>query len=257
MPLTKGNQEIYTHLAKVYDEVMKDIDYEDWADFIDEIIQNHNNEATTILELACGTGSLAISLDELDCYEITASDYSEQMLEVAEQKASIKQSNITWKRIDFFQIDLKEKFDVVVMLFDSLNYIKDTESIKIMLNEVKKVLKKDGFFIFDFTTPQHSSKYADMMNDQGITFDNYRFVRISRYLEAEGVHYNEFTIEKLSDDKQQVLARKNEVHVQRTYKLDDIRSVVNDAGFKIIAEYDGLDFVPATNQSDRITMVIQ
>ena len=60
MPLTKGNQEIYTHLAKVYDEVMKDIDYEDWADFIDEIIQNHNDEAKTILELACGTGSLAI-----------------------------------------------------------------------------------------------------------------------------------------------------------------------------------------------------
>ena len=257
MPLTKGNQEIYTHLAKVYDEVMKDIDYEDWADFIDEIIQNHNNEATSILELACGTGSLAISLDELDCYEITASDFSEQMLEVAEQKSSIKQSNITWKRIDFFNIDINEKFDVVVMLFDSLNYIKDTESIKTMLNEVKKVLNEDGFFIFDFTTPQHSSKYADMMNDQGITFDNYRFVRISRYLEAEGVHYNEFTIEKLSDDKQQVLARKNEVHVQRTYKLDDIRVVVNDAGFKIIAEYDGLDFVPATNQSDRITMVIQ
>ena len=122
---------------------------------------------------------------------------------------------------------------------------------------MKKVLNDDGFFIFDFTTPQHSSKHAEMMNDQGITFDNYRFVRISRYLEAEGVHYNEFTIEKLSDDKQQVLARKNEVHVQRTYKLDDIREVVTDTGFKIIAEYDGLDFVPATNQSDRITMVIQ
>jgi ubiquinone/menaquinone biosynthesis C-methylase UbiE len=257
MPLTKGNQEIYTHLAKVYDEVMKDIDYEDWADFIDEIIQNHNDEAKTILELACGTGSLAISLDELDCYEITASDYSDQMLEIAEQKSAIKQSNITWKRIDFFKIDLQEKFDVVVMLFDSLNYIKDTNSIKIMLAEVKKVLNDDGFFIFDFTTPQHSSKHAEMMNDQGITFDNYRFVRISRYLEAEGVHYNEFTIEKLSDDKQQVLARKNEVHVQRTYKLDDIREVVTDTGFKIIAEYDGLDFVPATNQSDRITMVIQ
>jgi hypothetical protein len=96
-----------------------------------------------------------------------------------------------------------------------------------------------------------------MMNDQGVTPDNYRFIRISRYLEAEGVHYNEFTIEKLSDDMQHVLERKNEVHVQRTYKLSDIQTVVRDCGFEVIAEYDGLDLVPATSNSDRITMVIQ
>lgn len=257
MPLTKGNQQIYTHLAKVYDEVMKDIDYEDWADFIDAVIIKHNEDAATILELACGTGSLALSLDELDCYNITATDVSEQMLEVAEQKASFKDATITWKKIDFFNIDIDEKFDVVLMLFDSLNYIKDPDSIVLMLQQVRNVLNEDGFFIFDFTTPQHSSKYAEMMNDQGITHDNYRFVRISRYLDTEGVHYNEFTIEKLSDDKSTVLERKNEVHVQRTYRLDDIRSVVKSAGFEIIAEYDGLDLEPATTNSDRITMVIK
>jgi hypothetical protein len=143
------------------------------------------------------------------------------------------------------------------MLFDSVNYIKDTESIKLMLGQVRKVLAEDGFFIFDFTTPQHSSKYAEMMNDQGVTPDNYRFVRISRYLETEGVHYNEFTIEKLSDDKQSVVERKHEVHVQRTYRLDDIRAVVKECGFSILAEYDGLDLVQATPQSDRVTMVIK
>lgn len=257
MPLTKGNQEIYTHLAQVYDEVMKDIDYEDWADFIDAVILKHNEDAVTLLELACGTGSLALSLDELDCYEITATDYSEQMLEVARQKSAFVDSTVDFKRVDFFNIDINEKFDVVIMLFDSINYIRDTESIKSMLSQVKNVLIEGGFFIFDFTTPQHSSKYAEMMNDQGVTPDNYRFVRISRYLETEGVHYNEFTIEKLSDDKQHVLERRNEVHVQRTYKLSDIQSVVNECGFEIIAEYDGLDLVPATPNSDRITMVIK
>ncbi len=257
MPLTKGNQEIYTHLAKVYDEVMKDIDYEDWADFIDAVILKHNEDAVSLLELACGTGSLALSLDELDCYEITATDYSDQMLEIAQQKATFKDSNVEFKRVDFFNIDLDQKYDVVIMLFDSINYIRDTESIKLMMQQVRKVLNEDGFFIFDFTTPQHSSKYAEMMNDQGVTPDNYRFVRISRYLETEGVHYNEFTIEKLSDDKQHVLERKNEVHVQRTYKLSDIQAVVEECGYEIIAEYDGLDLVPATSNSDRITMVIK
>lgn len=257
MPLTKGNQEIYTHLAVVYDEVMRDIDYEDWADFIDAIILRHNENAVTMLELACGTGSLALSLDELDCYEITATDYSEQMLEIAKNKALFKKSDIVWEKVDFFDIQLKDKYDVVLMLFDSLNYIRDEESIKVLLGQVKKRLSPDGFFIFDFTTPQHSKKHAELMNDQGITPDNYRFVRISRYLETEGMHYNEFTIEKLSDDKQQVLERKNEVHVQKTYKLEEISKIVEESGFSIIAAYDGFDLVDATPQSDRITMVIK
>lgn len=257
MPLTKGNQEIYTHLAAVYDEVMRDIDYEDWADFIDAVILKHNEDAVTLLELACGTGSLALSLEELDCYDITATDYSKEMIEVAKTKALFKKSNIIWEQIDFFNITLNDKFDAVLMLFDSLNYIKDTDSIKMVMTQVKNNLAPGGVFIFDFTTPQHSKKHAEMMNDQGLTPDNYRFIRISRYLEAEGMHYNEFTIEKLSDDKQQVLERKHEVHVQKTFTLSDITNIVEEAGFKMLAAYDGFDLVDATPQSDRITMVIQ
>ncbi len=257
MPLTKGNQEIYTHLAVVYDEVMRDIDYEDWADFIDAVILKHNDEAVKLLELACGTGSLALSLDELECYDITATDYSSHMLEVARQKATYKNAQVAWKQIDFFNIDIDEKFDAIFMLFDSLNYIRDQESILQVFQQVKKRLAPKGIFIFDFTTPQHSTKYADLMNDQGITPDNYRFVRISRYLEAEGVHYNEFTIEKLSDDKQQVLERKHEVHVQKAYKFEDIKKYATEAGFEIVASYNGVDLEEAPPHADRITMVVR
>lgn len=257
MPLTKGNQEIYTHLAVIYDEVMRDIDYEDWADFIDAVIQQHHSDAESLLELACGTGSLALSLDELDCYDITATDYSEEMLEIARQKGQYKGAGVQWEKTDFFDIRLGKKFDVVYMLFDSINYIRDTSSIEQLFKQVRTVLNPDGIFIFDFTTPQHSVKHAEMMNDQGITPDNYRFVRISRYLEAEGMHYNEFVIEKLSDDKQQVLERKREVHVQKTYTLQEIRNTVSAAGFEEVIAYDGVDLVEATTNSDRITMVIK
>jgi ubiquinone/menaquinone biosynthesis C-methylase UbiE len=257
MPLTKGNQEIYTHLAAIYDEVMREIDYEDWADYIDTLIQKHNENAESILELACGTGSLALSLDELDCYDILATDYSNQMLEVAKAKSAFNNASVNWKQIDFFNIKLDRTFDVVIMLFDSLNYIHDPEAIKGVFLQVKKILNPDGIFIFDFTTPQHSKKHAELMNDQGLTPDNFRFVRVSRYLDAEGMHYNEFVIEKLSNDKQTVLDRKREVHVQKTYTFNEIKNVVDAAGMRVVAAYDDLDIVEATNQSDRVTMIIQ
>jgi len=257
MPLTKGNQDIYTHLAVIYDEVMREIDYEDWADYIDALIQKHHPEAVSVLELACGTGSLAISLDELDCYEITASDYSEEMLEIARSKTALSDSTIEWKRIDFFNIPDDTRYDVVFMLFDSINYARDLSSVTSVLAQVKRVLREGGLCIFDFTTPQHSSKHAELMNDSGVTPDNYRFVRVSRYLEAEGNHYNEFVIEKLSDDKQSVLERKREVHVQKTYTLAQIRQAVQKSSLTEVAAYDDLDIIPATDASDRVTMVVR
>ena len=82
------NKNIYKSLASIYDELMKDISYEDWSDFIDEVIQTHNDEAVSLLELGCGTGTFALSIDELDVYDITATDVSESMLEVAKTKAA-------------------------------------------------------------------------------------------------------------------------------------------------------------------------
>ena len=66
---------------------MKDVDYEVWTDYIDEIIMMHHHEARDVLELACGTGTMALSMDELGYYNITATDLSPEMIEKAKKKA--------------------------------------------------------------------------------------------------------------------------------------------------------------------------
>ena len=67
MSITFKKKPNYTVLADIYDRVMSDVDYETWADYIDEIILEHRPEAENLLELACGTGTIALSLEELDC----------------------------------------------------------------------------------------------------------------------------------------------------------------------------------------------
>jgi ubiquinone/menaquinone biosynthesis C-methylase UbiE len=247
----------YEALALIYDEVMQDIDYEDWADYIDELIQEHHPDAISVLELACGTGKLALSLDELDCYDITASDKSEAMLNIGRLKGDYLKSSIRWEVVDYFNIRLKDTFDVVMTLFDSLNYILVDQNIVDVLNEAYKVLNKNGLFIFDFTTPAHSEKYADKMNDQGVTPDNYRFVRRSYYLPAEKLHYNEFDIEKLSADHGEVLERYREVHRQRAYRLSDMKTLIEKTKFEFLAAYDDFDITDADDNSSRITVVLK
>jgi len=248
---------IYSSLAPIYDEIMKDVDYEDWADYVDAIIQELRPEAETILELACGTGRVAMYLDELECYKITATDFSQQMLDVGKNIAEFRDMKIEWQQLDFFDINLDKKFDVVLSLFDSVNYILKDEDVLKMLTNVEKVMHEDSIFIFDFTTPAHSEYVAEMLNDEGITPDNIRFERHSFYMPVEKIHVNEFDIEFLDKDKQTVLRREREVHRQRIYELKEIKHIVEQSNFEIVAAYEDFVLEPATNKSERITMVLK
>ncbi len=255
--MSSKTSRIYTSLAPIYDEIMKDVDYEDWADYVDAIIQEHNQDAETVLELACGTGKVAMYLEELECYEITATDFSEEMLEIAKTVADFREMNINWKQLDFFNIELEDKFDIVLSLFDSVNYILKEDEVLRMLENVEKVMHEDSLFIFDFTTPAHSEYVADMLNEEGITPDNIRFERHSFYMPTERIHVNEFDIEFLDKDKQTVLRREREVHRQRIYTLKEMKEIVAKSNMEIVAAYEDFVLDKANDKSERITMVLK
>jgi ubiquinone/menaquinone biosynthesis C-methylase UbiE len=237
------NKNIYNSLAYIYDDLMKDISYEDWSDFIDEVIQTHYEDAVTLLELGCGTGTFALSLDELDVYDITATDESEAMLEIAKTKA------------DYVNIEKKTKFDAILMLFDSINYTQNHEELVHVLKEVKQVMNEDSIFVFDFTTPVNSKRAEETLDEEGVS-GNYRYTRENRFLPFENIHYNEFLIEEL-DETGEVVSKHIEVHKQRIYTLAEMKQAVQEAGYELIAAYEGFDLIDATEASDRITMVVR
>lgn len=247
----------YSKLAQVYDDLMEEVDYEVWANFIDEIMQVHHPGPRSILELACGTGSLSFSLDQLLCYDITATDKSPDMIRRARQKAFHYNANVRFQEMNFLNIDLSKKFDVVLLLFDSINYLQEPAQIRQLLSEVRKVLHPQGLFVFDFTTPRNSIQAIQYLhNEEGYSQNNYRFFRKSWYDAQEKIHYNEFDIEKLSSDHESVLERYSETHRQRIYTLEEMLDIVRKSNYNIVAKYDGFDLVDANERSLRITMVL-
>jgi ubiquinone/menaquinone biosynthesis C-methylase UbiE len=249
----------YTELAEVYDTVMRNVDYVIWADFIDEIIQRHHPHPASIMELACGTGSLSLALDRYRCYpHIMGSDKSHRMIQKAQQKAEQQRSSVSFRVMDFLHIDLLQTFDVVVSIFDSVNYLQSPEAIKRLLEQVKKIMKdRASLFIFDFTTPVNSIlavKHLD--KNEGITPDHYHFFRKSQYNEQKQIHYNHFKIEKLSDNHQNVLHRYSEQHRQRIYSLTQMKGIIQESAFNIKAAYGEFELNKATSESLRVTMVL-
>lgn len=248
----------YEILARIYDRVMDDVDYEAWADYIDELIQHHHEDPIRILELACGTGTMAISLDELECYEIVATDRSPAMIEVARRKGRELNAGVEFRVMDFLDVSVDQRFDVAVSVFDSVNYLMEPGEILQMLQQVAKALKPGGLFVFDFTTPRNSIQAINYLNnDEGTGPGNLRYFRTSRYDPRQQIHYNEFDIEELDEKHRTVVRRFRETHRQRIYTLKEMLAIIAETDYKILAKYSGFEMVEADNKSLRITMVLQ
>ena len=245
--------DIYEGLAPVYDELMRDIDYDYWADFIDDLIQSYHPYAESILELACGTGSFALSMDEYNMYDITATDLSEEMIRIAQSKD--REQHVKWKVLDVRHLDIDGRYDVVVMLFDSINYLMDDHDVVNLFRNIKNILTPKGIFIFDFTTPLNSIEAEPLLNEEYTTTTGWHYIRKSHFDPEKGLHFNDFVITPPSGSPLKHEIR--ESHCQRVFTLRQMISLIAKSGRKILASYEGFDFIEATENSDRITMILK
>ena len=76
----------YTTLACAYDGLTTDVPYEAILDFLEAILRRSGKKPATVLDLACGTGSMSLLLAQRG-YGVIGADISEEMLTVAAQKA--------------------------------------------------------------------------------------------------------------------------------------------------------------------------
>ncbi len=108
-----------------------------------------HGRALEILELNCGTGEDTMLMMKYN-HKIMATDASEKMITVAKSKINNSQNN----KVQFVQASFKEisemnfnkKFDLIFSNFGGLNCV-DEKSLKLISQDVKKILKPKGKFI--------------------------------------------------------------------------------------------------------------
>ncbi|TLN00945.1 class I SAM-dependent methyltransferase, partial [bacterium] len=50
----------YEKLAEIYDYLVAGVDYDDWLDYIEEILDRYDYRTRTVIDLACGTGNTTL-----------------------------------------------------------------------------------------------------------------------------------------------------------------------------------------------------
>jgi len=143
----------YRDLAHSYDRLTNDVDYGAVVDFYYEILQSEGLQPRTAVDLACGTGSVALLLAQRGV-RVTGVDMSEEMLTVAAQKAQTlaKPPMFVCQRLQ--QLYLPRGVDLAVCALDSLDYILDPDDCAEAIRRTYKALNPGGIFIFDVNTPE-------------------------------------------------------------------------------------------------------
>ena len=77
----------YEALASSYDALTEDVGYEKRADFLEKLFRRSRIPVHTVLDLACGTGSMTWLLAGRG-YELIAVDGSQEMLAAAREKSA-------------------------------------------------------------------------------------------------------------------------------------------------------------------------
>ncbi|WAM31136.1 class I SAM-dependent methyltransferase [Caldicellulosiruptor naganoensis] len=108
-----------------------------------------------ILDVGCGTGSLLRSLAKMGFEKLYGIDKSTQMIKVACHVLS--SANVRLYNEDFLNFEPKNRFDVILSTMDVLNHV-DKQRVLKYLKKVRRLLKRNGIFIFDLNTQEYLGK---------------------------------------------------------------------------------------------------
>lgn len=144
----------YEALAAAYDALTYDIAYDETLAFMQQILKKSGLEPKTVVDLACGTGSLSVRL-AAQGYCVYGVDLSEEMLTQAAAKAMQLPENPPYFICqDMCELELPEPVDWIVCMLDSVNYLLEPACCAKMMQRVAACLRPGGMFIFDINTPE-------------------------------------------------------------------------------------------------------
>ena len=216
----------YQSLAASYDGLMADAAYQKRADYLVRCFTRSVRPVRTVLDLACGTGTIACLLAARG-YDVVATDASEEMLTRAAQKAEGLEHPPLLVRQSMPCLRLGREVDAVVCTIDSLNYLTREKDLRETFRRVHRWLGEGGVFVFDVNTPakfraMDGQMYADETEGSYCVWRTF-------FSERTKICTYQVDLFRLRPDG--AWEREFEEHRQRAWSEAELRTFLADAGF--------------------------
>lgn len=222
---------------------MAQVPYAMWADYYELLLLRQGVEPVEILDVCCGTGTVAELLAEKG-FKVTGFDLSAPMIESATAKEEQQQLGIRYFVADAAEFDAGQTFDGAFSFFDSLNYITDPERLRMALHRVAAHLRPGGSFIFDLNTAYAFE--ADLFTQKEKRKNAaIRYDWVGHYDRATKIIRVDMTFWKGDEEL-------HETHVQRAYGDEEIRDYLAEAGFIEVEAFHSYSLDRPRPKSDRV-----
>ena len=234
---------MYGDFAGMYDPLMKDVDYDSWAEYLLRFL---GAEKLRVADCACGTGEITLRLARAG-HIMTGVDISGDMLRIASEKARRAALKIPFVEQDMRKLALHRPQDAIICACDGVNYLDSLKAAEEFFEAANAALKVGGLLLFDISSQYKletilgCNTFAE--DEQGGAYiwkNNYdpksRLIEMElTFFERQGELYRRFT----------------ERHIQRAHGVDELLSALNRAGFDAEA-YDFETTEPVKPDSERV-----
>lgn len=237
----------FQHTARFYDIDQHPQDNED----IPFYIQKASEFGSPILELACGTGRVTIPLAR-EGFSVYGLDLSWKMLSIFEEKCRNLprhiSEKITIKQGEMTDFSFATSFQLILIPFHSFQALSSDQEVRKCLDCVYDHLDDDGALILNVA--RFDDEFVENWQEGLETKESVKFLGDGRWIAR-------YTILQELDQQRRVMVYDHLYRISETgteaeeyrdrlriryYKADDLRRMLNEAGFDITEEmgwYDG------------------
>lgn len=256
--MERESEMAYEAFAEVYEELMDNVPYDAWCDRIRELLLEAGIPDGLVAELGCGTGSMTRRLAGAG-YDMIGIDLSPDMLDAA-READLREggtapekndaASILYLNQDMRSFELYGTVRAIVSVCDSINYILEPDEVQEVFRLVNNYLDPKGMLILDFHTPYY---FREVLGDSSIAETREEMAMIWENEESDdGIHRLYLTVFREEPDGR--YQRFEELHQQRGYTTEEMRSLAEAAGLVDVQFYDEYTKEAATERSERVVM---
>ena len=237
----------YDALAASYDALTADAEHARRAAYLIRQFRRSRPPVETVLDLACGTGTIACLLAEKG-YRVIAADGSEEMLTQAARKAEpLGERSPLFLHQAMPRLRLEMTVDAAISTLDSLNYLTRTSDLRETFRRVCGCLRPGGVFYFDVNTPwklrrMDGQVYLDETEDSFCVWRTF-------FSEKTGICT--YQVDLFQENGQGSWNRAFEEHRERAWSREELETYLKDAGFCAVTVTGDLTSRPPRPEEDR------
>lgn len=246
----------YGVFAQYYDALTENVRYEERAEQLHRLLLKYERKdipERILLDLACGTGSLA------ECFarrgwDVIGIDGSEEMLSEALDKKYDSGLPVQYLRQDMRKLDMYGTISAAVCTLDSLNHLPAAEDVRAVFERVNLFSYEGALFLFDVNTEY---KHRFVLGEQCFVYELPDAVCVwQNHLVDQAPEYPVvIRLDFFEHTEGRKYLRSSEEFTERIYPPEQIKAMLAETSFTLLEVLDGDTFAAPVPETQRLLYV--